>query len=268
MVLLGIAVSACALFTDFGDLSSGDRSPGGPETGGGTSDGARELPSEGGLANDAGDASCGHLFCEDFDDDAGLSRWQPTIVDPATTAIAMSVDAKTSSSPPSSLLVTADPVRYSSAGYLQKVFEVGEAASLRCSFDIRLEAVPSSGQFALGAIVAAEAVPAHTVALLVRGGGSRVDLVEYVVSDAGPPGNVDGPQVGMDQWRRLVVTLQRAPSPTLTVSDGVQVYTLPVPTWPTTSRLAFMVGLVFGNPYELDAAAVRARYDAIRCDAL
>ena len=120
---------------------------------------------------------------------------------------------------------------------------------------------------AVGALTAAGATPPYTVFFLVRGGSSRLDLVEEVAPDGGEQAYANGPVLGFEQWRSLTVTLERAPGRTLSISDGVGVHTLPVPAWPVTTKLAFKLGMVDVNPYSLEDARLQARYDAIRCDA-
>lgn len=86
--------------------------------------------------------------------------------------------------------------------------------------------------------------------------------------DGGTSGFMDGPPLGVEQWRRFVITLKRGPSPSFSISDGVGVYALAMPSWPATPRVAFSLGVVFANPYALEDVHLRTRYDKIHCDAL
>jgi len=271
-ISLGIAVPACALFTDLGDFSNGDRETGSADTGSTSPLDAGEHIAEGGsTAPDRGadaDASCGHLFCEDFDDDAGFSRWQPFLSAPGASSFTMRIDTTAGSSPPSSLLLSGAPARWGEWGYLQKVFDIGSTATLRCSFDMRLDAVPPDGHYTLGGFVAAEAAPPHSVFLFVRGGGGRIGFAEEGTMDGGTSGLMDGPPLGVEQWRRFVITLQRGPSSSFSISDGVSAYALDMPSWPATTKVALSLGVVFANPYALGDARLQTRYDKIHCDAL
>lgn len=269
-VALGIAVPACALFTDLGDFSNGDRETDSVDAGSPSTPDADDRIMEGGSTTvDGGsDASCAHLFCEDFDDDAWPSRWRSFVSGPGASSFSMRIDTTTASSPPSSLLFAAAPARWGEWGYLQKVFDIGSTATLRCSFDMRLDEVPPDGQYVLGGFVAAEAVPPHSVLLFVRGAGGRLSVGEETPLDGGTPGVMEGPPLGVEQWRSFVVTLQRGTIPSFSISDGVGVYTLPVPSWPATPKVALSLGVVFANPYALEDARLRTRYDKIHCDAL
>ena len=267
MISVGVAVPACALFTDLGALSNGERETGADTGSSTTTDGpgVKVGPTTG---DGGSDVSCGHLFCEDFDDDAGWSRWESMIKAPGAPSPTMGIDSKAASTPPSSLLVTGQALRWADQTYLRKVFDVGETASLQCSFDIRVEALPPDGEYVVGAFAAAGSGPALEAALVLRGTAARLDLVVEDVPDGGGSGSVDGPLLGVEQWRNIVVTLKRGQTPTLSLSDGVSVHTMPVPSWPATPKLAFGLGLVFANPYLLEDAHLQARYDTIRCDAL
>ena len=260
MISVGVAVPACALFTDLGAFSNGDRDSStttdGPDVNVGRATG------DGGS-----DTSCGHLFCEDFDDDAGLSRWESMIA-PSAPSPMMGIDSKAASTAPSSLLVTGQPLRWAEHAYLRKVLDVGETASLRCSFDIRVEEMSDDGTYTIGGLAPAGADPPRGVMLVLRGANGRLEIVEDDVPDGGFSGSVEGPLMGLEQWRNIAVTLTRGQTPTLSVSDGVSVYKMPVPSWPATPRVAFALGLVFANPYALENARLRARYDTVRCDEL
>ncbi len=272
-ISVGIAVPACALFTDLGGFSNGDDETSSADTGSNPNTDAADTGdriAEGGTTTlDGGtDASCGHLFCEDFDDDAGFSRWQPFVSTPSASSFTMRIDTAAASSPPSSLLLSATPARWGEWGYLQKVFDLGSATTLRCSFDMRLDEVPPDGQYTLGGFVAAEVESPHTVLLFVRGGGARIGFAEEWKMDGGTSGAMDGPPLGVEQWRSFVITLQRGPSPSFKISDGVGVYTLAMPSWPATPKVALSLGVMFANPFALEDVDLRTRYDNIHCDAL
>ncbi len=270
VVSTGLLLSACALFTDFGGYSEGDGAPKGDGSEGGA--GTLEAGPEGEAgrpSSDAGaEASCGHFLCEDFDDDAGFARWKPVVVDWNEPPVTMATDSLTATTQPTSLLVETPNVRWGTEAYLQQVIALGDSAGLRCTFDVRLDAIPSDGQYKLLEIAAAEAAQFHGAALVLRGGGTRIDLGEDVEEDAGPANYVNGFSTGLGQWRNVVVTFQRTPEPKAILSDGVQVYAMPMPSWPASSKIALRLGLVFGNPYRLDTAPLRVRYDSLHCDAL
>jgi len=121
---------------------------------------------------------------------------------------------------------------------VQKVFDIGSTATLRCSFDIHLDAVPTEGGYTLGGFVAAEAESPHSALFFVRGGGGRIDVDEEATLDGGTLGTIVGPSLGVKQWRSFVITLQRGPSPSMSISDGVAVYAMAMPSWPATPKVA------------------------------
>jgi hypothetical protein len=229
----------------------------------GTSSGV--APSDSGLPVDAG---CGHLLCEDFDDENPLSRWTTTISPATPPQPSLGVDSVAATTGTRSFFAQVDPDQWADVADIMHVFDVGPTATFQCSFDFRLDKAPTDGENQIASLIPAGIADNFELNVYLDKSGNGTHLSYAYPDDAGVDvPDSDGPLLPVGQWTTLTLTLTRRPAPLATLSDGVTTGSIALSGWPATSKLALQLGLTFGNPYDSSDVSMLFRYDRIRCDA-
>jgi hypothetical protein len=259
MLAGGIVLARCASF---------DASPSAASADGGTDAITTDTSVE--AEAPASDGGCGHLFCADFDDDAGLARWVPTVVagNPPHPLPTIGIDSTASTTPPSSFVASTTSFTFGAMGLIEKSFDVASSGlgnGLRCTFDVQVLDAPAKGQSTLAAIaVGSSTGPAYAVHVdLVP--GQRTRLYEAA---SGAAEQVYGPTLG-GGWKTVALELRTGATPKFVVTVSADRYEVALKSLPPTIQsFALKIGIVFGNPYDRDDLTMRVRFDSVYCDAL
>jgi hypothetical protein len=190
-------VVACSLLVDLSGLDQN----------GDASDGAVADAADGGEASTGFCAKVDATFCDDFDDDAALAKWDLTKLGPPG---ALSVVTDASVSPPNCLVATYPAVFAQTDGVIATK-HFGASTHIRAAFSIALDARDIS---AAAALVSVQVVPSPVgytqYAVNISPVTTSIYLQTYwVPDDGGAPLQTSAPiSLSLTSWRRLSLDVE------------------------------------------------------------
>lgn len=215
-----------------------------------------------------GDSGCGHVFCDDFDDDAGLGRWEEltAVGQHGGEVPTIGIDPSGSKSTPASFFVLASAFTYGAVGQIAKSFDVPSNRfenGIRCSFDVRVAERPAEGVNTFVALAVRGSGSPYTVGVQLR--DNRTEMYEEA-AEAGSLPTALGPTIG-GEWTNVTMELH-AGAPRFMLKAGED-HTLALKAFPSkVDSYTLKLGMVFGNPYDGTKVRMRVLFDAVRCDRL
>lgn len=258
---LALSTIRCALMPAVDELSGGER----------VSDAAAEQRDA--ASPDGGDAgrwcdsvSPKPMFCDDFDDQGPLSRWDGQYT---RAGGFVGRDDASARSAPSSLLVVTPPATGPGSAIVYRATTTPKS-KVRVAYDVKIDARDSKSGYAESDYIRFDGPLRFSVYLRLN---LDPKVTNVITSEAYPDGGVQAHDVSLgvgsrfDAWTRVVVTVDLASNPrTLTATlDGVPVASQVLePSLYGPGPVAVQPGLGYtGAPTESDW---RIRYDNVTID--